>query len=305
MKVAAIVINWNGAADTRRCVDSLLNSGEKLQIVLVDNGSTDGSREMLAREYTKIERVECESNLGFCGGANAGARRAISQLDPDALFFINNDATVERGFLAPLVAEMERDPSFALAGSKVLLANAPDRIWSLGGKLRFRENISELYGYQKPESAMPGEPFDCDYIPGCALLVRTSLYLKIGGFDERFFAYMEDVDFGLRARAAGARPRAVPASRVYHKPSSSSGGGYSRARKFANALNSVYFLKKHGNVKLWFGFLIFDILGLPFAWLREKLRSGGDAGAVAAKWRGIRAGFAGKRLDAAAFESVK
>ncbi|MBI3819619.1 MAG: glycosyltransferase family 2 protein [Planctomycetes bacterium] len=306
MKVAAIVINWNGAADTRRCLDSLVGCGEKLLIVLVENGSTDGSRDALAKEYPKIDRIEFNENRGFCAAANAGARHAIEQLGADALFFINNDARVERGFLAPLVDELERDSAVGAAGSKVLFDGDSSRVWCCGGMLRFRENVSELTGYGRNESRLPSAPFDCDYIPGCALLVRSELYKKIGGFDESYFAYMEDVDFGVRARSTGARLRAVPASRVLHKPSSSSGGGYSRPRKYANALNSVHFLKKHGNSKLWLAFYIFDVAGLPFAWLRETLKFGrGDAGAVIAKWRGLRDGFRGRRLDAAAFESLR
>lgn len=304
MKVAAIVINWNGLADTRRCIESLLASGEKLQIVLVDNGSVDGSREALAKEYPKMERVDLPRNCGFCGGANAGARHALDQLSADALFFMNNDARANPGFLTPLLDELARDPSVGAAGSLVLFDDGSDRVWCLGGKLRFRENITELNGFGRAISAVPAKPFDCDYLPGCAMLVRADLYKKTGGFDEIFFAYMEDVDFGLRARAAGARLRAVPSSIVYHRPSSSTGGGYSRARKFANGLNSVHFLRRHGNIKLWAGFIIFDILALPVAWLREMLRRGGDPGAVAAKWRGIRAGFAGRRLDSDALQSL-
>ncbi|MFN0207241.1 MAG: glycosyltransferase family 2 protein [Planctomycetota bacterium] len=297
MKVAAIVINWNAAADTRRCVESLLASAEKLQILIVDNGSADGSREILAKEFPKIARLDLPRNTGFCGGANAGARHAIRELGANALLFLNNDAWVERGFLAPLAAELESNTNVGCAGPKVYFGDGSRRIWSAGGKIRFRENVSELIGFNKTDSRIPAEPFDCDYIPGCALLIRSELFQALGGFDESYFAYMEDVDFGVRAARKGYKNRVVPASVVYHQPSSSSGGGYSRARKYANALNSVHFLRTNGKMQHWAAFWIFDIVLLPFAWLRERFKSGGDARAVAAKWKGIRDGFAGIRLS--------
>lgn len=298
MKVAAIIINWNSAEDTRKCVESLLMCGEKLQILIVDNGSTDGSREMLAKEFPKIARLDLPRNTGFCGGANAGAARAVSELGVSALFFLNNDAWVERGFLAPLVSELERNANVGSAGPKVYFGGSSARIWSAGGKIRFRENVSELIGYNKTDAQIPGAPFDCNYIPGCALLIRSDLFEALGGFDESYFAYMEDVDLGVRLAQKGYKNRVVPASVVYHKPSSSSGGGYSRARKYANALNSVRFLRANGKMQHWIAFWIFDIILLPFAWLRERFKSGGDARAVAAKWKGIRDGFAGIRLSA-------
>jgi GT2 family glycosyltransferase len=199
-----------------------------------------------------------------------------------------------------LTAELERDVNVAAAGSLVLLGDSP-RVWCLGGRLRFRENVTELVGYGRPAEGLPREPFDCDYLPGCALLVKTSSFRQVNGFDEDYFAYMEDVDLGLRLREAGFRLRAVPASVAHHRPSSSSGGGYSRARKYANAVNSVRFLRRHGGAASWLAFFCFDVLGLPVAWAREALRTGGDPGAVGAKARGLWDGLHGVKIDAGAF----
>ena len=300
MKVAAIVINWNGLADTRRCVRSLLDASGSPRVVVVDNGSTDGSGDMLRAEQPAARHIRLEKNLGFCGGANAGAEAAIAE-GADALLFLNNDAWVDPNFLAPLTAELERDPKIGATGSLVLFGDDPTKIWCLGGRIRFRENVSELLGFGAPRDSAPKEPLDCDYLPGCAILVRTPLFRAVGGFDPEYFAYMEDVDFGLRLRGAGARMRAVPASVVYHLPSSSTGGGYSRARKYANAVNSVRFLRRHGTPLRWVAFWVFDVIGLSFAWVRELLRRGGDPGAVCAKGRGILDGLRGAHVSAETF----
>lgn len=294
------MINWNGLEDSRRCLRSLASARGPLDVVVVDNGSTDGSGEVLAREFPSLHFVPLTENGGFCAGANAGAR-AADRLGAEAYFFVNNDAWVDPGFLAPLVKTLDGDPRTAAAGSLVLFEGG-DRIWCIGGRIRFRENVSELIRFGSPVSAAPREPFDCDYLPGCAVLVRAEAFRQVGGFDETYFAYMEDVDFGARLREAGHRLRAVPASIAYHRPSSSSGGGYSRARKYANAVNSVRFLRRHGGALRWLAFWLFDVAGLPAAFVREALRKGGDPGGVVDKARGLRDGLRGARVDARAFE---
>jgi GT2 family glycosyltransferase len=299
VKVAAVMLNWNGLEDSRRCLRSLEASGAGLDVVVVDNGSTDGSGAALRAEFPRARHVSLTVNGGFCAGSNAGAREA-ERLGAEAIFFVNNDAWVEPGFLAPLAAELEGDVKVAAAGSLVLLDDTR-RVWCLGGRLRFRENVTELMGFGRPAEDVPREPFDCDYLPGCALLVKTSCFRQVQGFDEDYFAYMEDVDLGLRLREAGWRLRAVPASVVHHRPSSSSGGGYSRARKYANAVNSVRFLRRHGGAAGWLAFACFDVLGLPLAWAREALRHGGDPGAVAAKAHGLLDGLRGVKVDAGSF----
>jgi GT2 family glycosyltransferase len=299
VKVAAVVVNWNGGEATRRCLSSLRDSLEPMDLVVVDNASTDGSVDRLAEEFPQAWILLQAKNLGFCDAVNAGARYA-ERRGADAIFLVNNDAWVDRRFLAPLLAELA-DPTVAAAGPMVLFGDDPARVWCLGGRLRFRENVSALIGFGKPAPSMPQEAFDCDYLPGCALLVRLPLFRQLGGLDSAYFAYMEDVDFGVRLREAGHRLRAVPDSRVYHRPSTSTGGGYSRARKYANALNSVRFLRRHGSRARWAAFVLFDVAGLPLAWAREALRRGGDPAAVAAKARGLLDGLRGGRVTAETF----
>lgn len=298
MRVFAVVLSWNDLESTRRCLRSLRDSRTAVAVVVVDNGSTDGSPAAIAREFPEVELLALPENRGFCGGCNAGAARALER-GAEALFFLNNDAWVDPHFLTPLVRELERDATVGAVGSLVLFADDRARVWCLGGRLRFRENVSELGSFGRPASELGSAPIDCDYLPGCALLVRAELFRGLRGFDESYFAYMEDVDFGVRARAAGARLRAVPESKVFHAPSSATGGGYSRGRKYANALNSVRFLRRHGGALRWVAFVVFDVLALPFVWAAAALR-GGDPGAVAAKARGLWDGLRGRQLDGAA-----
>ncbi|HKD99767.1 MAG TPA: glycosyltransferase family 2 protein [Planctomycetota bacterium] len=305
MKVAAIVLNWNGGDDTLRCLASLRASRSPIDVVVVDNASTDGSVDRIADAFPEAWILLQAKNKGFCGGVNAGVRYAAEKRGAEAVFLLNNDAWVDPGFLAPLVAELERDPRVGAVGSKVLFADDPDRIWSLGGRLGFTPNVTALVGHGALDRGGPTEPLDAAFVPGCALLARTSLFLEMGGLDADYFAYMEDVDFSLRLRAAGWKLRIVPASRVLHRPSSSTGGGYSRGRKYAMGLNSVRLLRRHGSLATWSALLVFDVAGLPIAWAREALRRGGDPGAVVAKARGMRDGWRGERVTAEAFERFR
>ncbi len=300
MRVVAVVVHWRGLDDTRRCVASLRSARTPLPVVLVDNGSGDPGLAALAAADPGVTLLAAPENRGFSVGCNDGAWHAIDALGAQALFFLNNDARVEPTFLAPLVAELGRSPGAGAVAPAVLFEDDPTRVWCAGGRLRLRENVSELIGFGMPASGLPSSPRRCDYLPGCAMLVRTELFRGLRGFDPDYFAYMEDVDFGLRAGAQGAECWVVPESRAYHRPSSSTGGGYSRARKYANALNSVRFLRRHGSPARWLAFLVFDVLGLPVAWLREVLR-GGDPSAVGAKARGLWSGIRGGRVTASTF----
>lgn len=305
MTTAVVIVHWNGLADTLRCLASFAAVGGSLDLVVVDNGSTDGSTALLAERAPKFERhrlhiVYLTENTGFAGGANAGAAHAITLAGVDTLFFLNNDAHVAPDFLAPLL-EALRMPRCGAAGSLVLFDDRRDTVWCCGGTLHFRENVTALAGFGRSRAALHTEPYVTDYIPGCALLVSVDKYQKLGGFDRDYFAYMEDVDFGMRLRSLGLVSIAVPASVVFHRPSSSSGGGYSRARKYANAVNSIRFLRRHGRASNWVAFCLFDVLGLPVAWIRECMRRGGDPAAVVAKARGIADGFRGRRVTAGSF----
>ena len=139
-----------------------------------------------------------------------------------------------------------------------------------------------------------------DYIPGCALLVGRECLLDVGLFDASYFAYMEDVDLGLRARRRNWSVLLRGDLRALHAPSSSTGGGYGARRKWMQGVNSIRFLKAHGRSLQWARFLLFDVLTLPLALLVRGCR--GEGGGVLAKAKGILDGVAGRRVTAEALE---
>jgi len=300
-RVAAVVLNWNGGEGTIRCLRALAASGARgLSTIVVDNGSTDGSPDAVAREFPSARLIRLPENRGYCGGNDAGIRDALAS-GAAFVLLLNDDVFVEEGFLAPLLEAAAADPRAGALGPKVLREDAPETIWAVGGSFAFGPNTTRLRGFGRHDDGSLDRGREVDYVPGCALLLRAEALRQVGGLDAEYFAYMEDVDLGVRLRRAGWRSIVVPASRVRHAPSSSSGGGYAPARKYANALNQVLFLRRHGTPRQWLAFAVFDVLGIPVAFAREALRRGNPS-AVLAKARGLLDGARGRRVTAATFE---
>ncbi len=291
--VAVIILNWNGGDDTLRCVESVLaQTGPAITTIVADNGSEDGSLARVRERYPNVVVLENGRNLGYCEGNNRALERVIDDGIAYSLL-LNNDAVLEPGAVAHLVAALDDDASVGIAGPRILLGEDPTRIWSAGGDLRVRENVGRLRGKNQPDGAAFDESRDVDFVTGCAMIVRNDLLRTIGLFDPEYFAYIEDIDLCVRARRAGSRVIYVPAARVTHRESSSTGGGYTRQRKYWMGRNSVLFLRRYGSWREWTGFFVFAVLALPFTWAREALR--GNGAVVRAKARGIWHGFAGRR----------
>lgn len=217
-RTSVIVVSWNGRNWLGRCLDALLAQQGDFEIIVVDNASTDGSAAFLRETYPAVRVHPMTDNAGFAAGNNAGARVAQAT---EFLAFLNNDTEVERGWLAALIAALERTPEAAMAAAHIVRFDPPGIIDSAGdGYLRaggaFKRHHDEPE--RGPEPA--GDPFG---VCGAACLVRRAAFEALGGFDERFFMVYEDVDLSYRARLAGHRIIYVPEARVRHAGSASLG----------------------------------------------------------------------------------
>jgi GT2 family glycosyltransferase len=221
--VYVIVLNWNGWRDTAHCLASLRASTyPNLHIVVVDNGSTDGSPQLIAPllEAPWGELIQAGCNLGFTGGANLGLRLALER-GTDYAFLLNNDATVAPDCIATLVQEAERRPEVGLVGPKIVWAGEQGRIWSAGMSVAWHRAAIEAHRNVPDDGRFDG----CRIVQGlsgCALLVKRAVLERAGLLDERYFAYYEDLDWCLRARQAGFRCLYVGAARVSHAGSATS-----------------------------------------------------------------------------------
>lgn len=296
----AVVVNWNGGDDNLTCIASLVAEGlPEAQIVVVDNASEDGSLERLLERYPDLRVLENEANEGYGYGVNRGTAAA---LDAGAarVLWVNNDLTFAPGALALLQASLDKDPSLGIVGPRIVYRDAPEMIWSAGGLMTWRQNLSTLIGHRRPDGPAFQKTVVVDYVAGAALLARRAVFERIGLLDGDFFAYHEDVEFCLRAGDADFRVLCVGQALALHAAHAATGGGYNPRRKYMMAVNTVRFLKQHGTPYRWLSFFVFDVLTLPFAWLVRAPR--GEGQAVLAKARGTWHGLRGRRVDA---ETVK
>jgi GT2 family glycosyltransferase len=221
----------------------------RFRILVVDNGSTDGSVQRIHERFAHVEQIENGRNLGFAAGANAGIRYALRR-GADYVFLINNDTLV-----APAALDLLVDAALtweaALVAPKILYAADPPRIWSVGA--RRQRMTQEITGCRRGERdvGLDGPPFEVDFVTACAILMQRRCLEETGLFDERFFMYYEDSDYCLRARAAGYRLMVVPQAVVWHRVAASAGGSDSPDERYHMALSSVRFFRKHTRGWRW------------------------------------------------------
>lgn len=211
-KISIVIPNWNGKDYLRACLRSLEKQTRKDYVVIVvENGSHDGSAEMIAKEFPKVELIQNAKNLGFAGGVNCGIRAAKTEY----VVLLNNDTLVDKSWLQNLVGALEHDDNYDFATSKMVFEHDRNIINSAGDAVT-------TYGFAVPLGLMQKDAklFNKNKAVfsacGGAAAYRTSLFDEIGLFDEKFFAYLEDVDISFRAQLTGHRCLYVADALVYH-----------------------------------------------------------------------------------------
>ena len=244
-RVAVVVLSWNGRDDTLRCLSSLAQvEYARLDVVVVDNGSSDGSAEAVEAGFPDAVVIRMGRNAGFSGGVNAGIAAALER-GADAVLLLNNDMVVESGFLAPLV-RASLQPGVAAACSQILFADVPDRVWYAGASFHPRRgHHGRNIGFGKAPLPATSPTYQVDCACGGAMLITRDAVEEIGLFDEELFAYREDLDWSLRARERGRSVVVVPASVVRHRVSASTGGESSPTSLYYDVRNSLTVAERH------------------------------------------------------------
>jgi hypothetical protein len=220
--VVSVVLGWNRREDTVRCLASLRaqEAPARHRIILVDNGSVDGTAQAAREAVPDIEVIDLERNLGFAPAANLGVERAL-QLGADYTWLVNNDTVAPADLLAELLAAIGGREDVGMVTPTVFTMDRPSVVWPSAGWRR-PLTLAAFDTTARPPSC---EPYDVDWATGCCLLVRAGLWRQIGLLDPRFAFYFEDHDLCLRARSMGWRILHVPRARVLHKVAGSTGQG--------------------------------------------------------------------------------
>jgi GT2 family glycosyltransferase len=239
MSASVLVASWNGARRLERLLPSL--DGEA-QVIVVDNGSTDGTGDLLARRFPHVDVIARPRNEGFSRAVNLAARAA----EGDALVLVNDDCVCRPGFVAALAGALDPGDGVAMAAGVLLEARNPGIVDSAGMEL---DDTLLVFDYLngRPVAALDELPAPPVGPSGAAAAFDRDAFLELGGFDEALFAYWEDVDLVLRLRAAGASCALVPEARALHDHSATLGSG-SRAKNYLTGFGRGYVLRKWGVV---------------------------------------------------------
>ncbi|MEM7480783.1 MAG: glycosyltransferase family 2 protein [Acidobacteriota bacterium] len=251
MKVSVAILSWNGRQHLGPCLEALAGQrdpGVPWEVLVLDNGSSDGTAEWLRKEWLAVDRlplrlVESRHNLGFCAGNN----RLVRQAEGDAVAFLNNDTRPRQDWLAALVEGLRRSPPDIAAVSGRILDWEGERLDFARGVMTFDGHAFQM-GFRRPLDRLrpvddPADGEELFFACGGNMLIRKESFLAAGGFDEDYFAYLEDVDLGWRLWAGGERVRYVADAVVHHRSSATSDllGLYHRGFLFErNAFVTAY-----------------------------------------------------------------
>lgn len=215
-KIFVLILNWNGKEDTLACLESLKASeGEVGRMVVVDNGSTDGSVEAIKRRFPQVTLIENQRNLGFCAGNNVGMRIFLQEERYPYLLLLNNDTLVAPSALKVLAAAFSEEGVGAVV-PKIYYADS-QRLWYAGGGIDWKQGSATHYGHGRKDEQHFDRRREVSFATACAVLLKREVLEKVGLFDERYFIYGEDVDLSIRLAKAGYRILYLPEAVVWHK----------------------------------------------------------------------------------------
>jgi len=243
--VSVIIPNWNGAHHLPTCLDSLRRqtTTHRAEVIVADNGSTDSSLELLARDYPEVRVLPLGENRGFAGACNAGIRVAQGAI----VILLNNDTETDSRWLEEIVAAFERHPEAGIVASKMLLFDRRDILHTAGDFYRVDGIPGNRGVWQKDVGQYDREETVFSACGGSAAYRKATLD-QVGLLDEDFFFSCEDVDLAWRVQLAGWRCIYVPRAVVYHKLSATGGGV---TASFYDGRNFIYLLAKDYPGDLW------------------------------------------------------
>ena len=218
MKTAVVILNWNGRQHLERFLHYVVRRSAEADIVVADNGSTDGSAEWVADAFPTVRIVHLDRNYGFAEGYN----RALAQFEGYDLFvLLNSDVEPTEGWLAPLVAAFE-DERVGIVGPKILSFEQREHFEYAGAAGGYIDYLGypfcrgRILGTTERDEGQYDDSRDVMWVSGAALCCRAEVFRQLGGFSAEFFAHMEEIDLCWRAQLAGHRVVVEPSSVVYH-----------------------------------------------------------------------------------------
>jgi GT2 family glycosyltransferase len=232
MKIVIVVLNYNTKKEILDCLDSvseLKKNGHEISVLVVDNASTDGSSRTISKKFPQIPLIQNNKNLGFAGGNNIGIKKELES-NPDGVLVLNPDTIVDQNLILELVKVARSDPKIGIIGPKIYFypgrefhknryekAELGKVIWYAGGKIDWNNVLASHKGVDEVDHGQYEKEEETDFVSGAAMFVKREVFKKIGFLDERYFLYLEDLEFCQRAKQAGFKIVFAPQALVWHK----------------------------------------------------------------------------------------
>jgi GT2 family glycosyltransferase len=268
--VTIIVLNYKSYEDTIACLHSLEHlTYSHAQVLVVDNGSANGSIEAIRAAYPDVWLIDTGANLGFTGGNNVGVKAALEK-GADYILLLNNDTIVAPDMLDVMVEVMENDKSIGVTGPTIYYYDAPETIWSAGGEINWKHGTTRMIGLDEEDKGQFGlSPLPVDFVTGCALMARRDVWEKAGLLDDNFFMYYEETEWCVRARRAGCQIAYVPMAMMWHKISTQQRAASPRTYYYMTRNRLLFLRNTRAGVGTWLNIAV----EYGRTWLSWTLRS--------------------------------
>lgn len=278
MKIALVILNYKGLEETLQCLESVKRcskDGYKIDIIVVENGSGDGSYEALSK-IKDIQLLANDKNLGFSGGMNRGIRHAVSR-NSDYIIILNNDTVVDKGLLVNLAKSAQKAdvvspkiyfaPGFEFHKNRYQENDLGKVIWYAGGFIDWQNIIGRHIGVDKIDEGQFSKSKEVDFATGACMLIRKEVFTKIGLLDDKYFLYLEDMDFCARAKKEGLKIIFEPKAILWHKNAISSGGSGSKLQDYYITRNRLLFALKYAKLRTKIA-----VLKQSIAWSKDAIK---------------------------------
>ena len=271
MKIAVVILNWNGRELLEQFLPSVMSFSKEADIYLADNASTDESVSFVNSKYPLIKIVQNSTNGGYAKGYN----EALKHIEADIYCLLNNDVEVTENWLSPIIHLIKTEPNTAIVQPKILdykKRNYFEYAGAGGGfidKYGYPYCRGRIFNTLEKDTGQYDDTIDIFWASGACFFIRSEIYKRLNGFDETFFAHMEEIDLCWRAKNDGFNVKYVGATKVYHL----GGATLSKSnpkKTFLNFRNSLYTVTKNAKGPLFpiiLGRLILDgVAGIKFLW---------------------------------------
>lgn len=234
-KVAVVILNYNGKKFLEKFLPSLIENSGQAKLIVADNASTDDSVYFLKQNFPSVNLIQLERNFRFAGGYN----EALKQIDATYFAIINSDVEISSGWLDPLVSFLDSNPEYASVQPKIKSYEDKTKFEYAGASGGFIDAMGypfcrgRIFQHIEQDTSQHNDIIDVDWTSGACMLIRSTIFFKLGGFDEDFFAHMEEIDLCWRIRSNGMKLACIPSSTVYHV----GGGTLSHVSPFKTYLN--------------------------------------------------------------------